>query len=99
MTFQAYIENLKAKPEHVRRRIAFWSSFGITAIIFTFWLASFSITGTTAKSAVATVVTRAGSPAQSLIAGVGDFLVDVKEMIFGTKKINYAQVEVSGGTR
>ena len=99
MSLQTTLDNLRAKPEHIRKRIAFWSSFGITAVIFMFWLASFSITGTAAKGAVASAVQKAGSPASSLIAGVGNFFVDVKEMIFGAKKIQYAEVEVKAGKK
>ncbi len=99
MTFQINLENLRAKPEHVRKRIAFWSSFGITAIIFMFWLGSFSATVTTPNGAVADAVSKAGSPGSSLIAGVGDFFIDVKEMIFGAKKIKYSEVEVRAGER
>lgn len=99
MTFQTHLENLRSKPEHVRSRIAFWSSFGITAIIFTFWLGSFSVAGTVSNGAVADAVSKAGSPGSSLIAGVGDLFVDIKEMIFGAKKIKYSEVEVRAGER
>lgn len=97
MAFQDTLENLRAKPEHIRKRIAFWSSFGITAIIFMFWLGSFSVSGSTAKGAVTAAVTKAGSPGSSLIAGVGNFFVDIKEMIFGAKKITYKEVIVTPG--
>ena len=100
MAIQSHLENLREKPEHVRKRIAFWSSFGITAVVFAFWLASstgFSLYSPESRSAVIAAVDRAGSPAQSLIAGVGAFFVDIKELIFGSKKVNYAEVEVSPG--
>ncbi|OHA16716.1 MAG: hypothetical protein A3C79_00020 [Candidatus Taylorbacteria bacterium RIFCSPHIGHO2_02_FULL_45_28] len=99
MALQTTLENLRAKPEHIRKRVAFWTSFGITAIIFAFWLASFSITGSTANTAVATAVAKAGNPGSSLIAGVGNFFVDIKEMIFGARKIKYSEVEVRAGDR
>ena len=97
MSIETYIENLRAKPEHVRRRFALWSSFGFTAIIFLFWLASFTAIGSNAKATVAQAVEKAGTPAQSLIASVGSFFYDIKDMIFGPKKINYGTVEVSPG--
>ncbi len=97
MAFQQTLENLRAKPEHVRKRIAFWSSFGITAVIFTFWISSFSVTGSNVQGSVATAVTKAGSPGSSLIAGVGGFFTDVKEMVFGAKKITYTEIEVRPG--
>lgn len=99
MAFQTTLENLRAKPEHVRKRIAFWTSFGVTGLIFMFWLASFSITGTPAQGVVASAVEKAGAPGSSLIAGVGSFFVDIKEMIFGAKKITYTEVEVRPGER
>ena len=96
MSLQTTLERLRAKPEHVRTRIAFWSSFGLTAVIFAFWAASFSVTGTPTK-AVASAVEKAGAPGESLVASVGGFFGDIKEMIFGSKKIKYAEVEVSPG--
>ena len=99
MAIQQTLEKLRAKPEHIRKRVAFWTSFGITAIIFAFWLATFSINGNTAQDSVANAVSKASSPGSSLIAGVGNFFVDVKEMIFGAKKITYKEVEVRAGTR
>ncbi len=99
MALQTHLENLRAKPEHVRKRYAFWSSFCITAIIFVFWLASFSVSGSTSNATVAQAVEKAGSPGSSLIAGVGNFFVDIKEMIFGAKKITYTEVEVSPGKK
>ena len=98
MSFSSTLEHLRAKPEYVRKHIAFWSSFGITAVIFAFWLASFSATGSIeGKGVTASAVEKVGSPGGSLIAGVGSFFVDVKEMIFGSKKIQYAEVQVTPG--
>ena len=53
--------------------------------------------GSSAKTTVAQAVNKAGTPAQSLVASVGSFFYDIKDMIFGPKKINYATVEVSPG--
>lgn len=97
MSLQDHLENLRAKPEHVRNRIAFWGSFGLTAVIFTFWLGSFSVSGTKAPAAVASAVDRAGAPADSLLAAAGDFFVDLKDTFFGPKKIEYAEVEARPG--
>ena len=99
MAFQNYLDNLRAKPEHVRKRIAFWSSLSITVIIFAFWAASFSISGSSAPAVVTTAVTRAGNPGSSLIAGVGNFFGDLKEMIFGAKKVTYREIEVRPGKK
>ena len=99
MTLEQRLAHLRAKPKHIHNRIAFGGAFGITALIFTFWASSFFITGTQPKATVADAVTRAGSPGQSLIAGVGGFFTDIKEIIFKPKKIQYAEVEVKGGER
>lgn len=99
MALQTHLENLRGKPEHVRKRFAFWTSFGITAIIMVFWLGSFSISSTPASGAVASAVAKAGSPGSSMIAGVGNFFTDIKEMIFGTKKITYKEVIVTPGNK
>lgn len=97
MSFQSHLENLRAKPKHIRKRYAFWGSFGFTAIISVFWLASFTTWGGTAGSTVASAVDRAGSPAQSLVAGVGSFFSDIKDLIFGAKKVTFSSVEVRPG--
>ncbi len=99
MSFQTHLENLRAKPEHVRKRFAFWSSLSVTVIIFAFWLASFTTSVVSPRNAVTQAVAQAGTPGQSLIAGVGTFLADIKEMIFGTKKITYKEVEVLPGKK
>jgi len=99
MNFETRLENLRQKPEHIKRRYAFWSSLGITAFIFVFWLASFSSWGSTSKEAVANVVSKAGSPAESMIAGVGSFFMDIKDMIFGPRKVTYTSVEVLPGIK
>ena len=98
MSLQNTLEYLRAKPEHVRTRIAFWSSLGVTALIFAFWITTFSITGTQqTRGVIAAAVDKVGTPAESLIAGVGGFFVDIKEMIFGAKKIKYVEVEARAG--
>ncbi len=97
MSFATYIENLRAKPEHERKRFAFWSSLCFTAIIAAFWLASFTGINIGAESAVSSAVAKAGTPAQSLVAGVGAFGGDVWTMLTGPKKISYAEIQVSPG--
>jgi hypothetical protein len=99
MGLQNHIENLRSKPVHVRRRAAFWYAFGITAAIFVFWVSAFTSLGVNAKGTVAQAVQRAGTPAGSLIAGVGSFVVDIKDILFGPKKIEYSTVQVSAGGR
>jgi len=96
-TLQAHLETIRSKPEHIRRRIAFWSAFGVTAIIFVFWLGAMTSFGGS-QPVVAAAVDRAGTPSQSLVAGIGAFFGDIGDLIFGTKKVTYTNsVQVSPG--
>ena len=97
MTFQARLENMRAQPEHIRRRYAFWGSLGFTAVVFVFWLGSFTGINIQAGAAVAKVVDKAGTPGQSLVAGVGALGGDIWTMIVGPKKVVYSEVEVLPG--
>ena len=99
MTIQSYIENMRSKPEHEKRRAAFWWSFGLTALIAVFWLGS--ITGINIKSgvAVASVASKAGTPAQSMVAAVGGFAGDIWSIIAGPKKVTYSEVQVTPGVK
>ena len=99
MSLYSYIEKLKAKPEHIRKRYAFSVSFGLTAIIFLFWLASFSSFGKTSSKALTMTVEKVSTPAQSLVAGVGSVFTDLKDLIFGPKKMTYSSVLVSPGKK
>lgn len=99
MSIQSYIENVKSKPEHVRRKTAFWWAFGFTAIIFTFWLGSFTGVNIKAGNSIAATVNKAGSPGQGLVAGVGALGNDVWQLIFGTKKVVYPSIEVVPGSK
>jgi hypothetical protein len=95
---ESFIERLRAKPDHIRRRIAFWSSFGITAVIAVFWLASITSIGTNAQGAIAsTFGRRVAPPAQSLTANVGAILNDIKELIFTSKKVIYSEIQAVPG--
>jgi len=99
MNIQAYIENLRDRPEHIRRRYAFWSSFGVTAVVFAFWLGSISGADAVVKQSVAAVAAKTSSPAQSLVAGIGALGQDVWQIIFGPKKITYSEVQITPGRR
>jgi hypothetical protein len=96
MSVTSYIHHLRGKPEHVRRRIAFWSSLGTTGLIFMFWVASYTAIGspTTAQLAQAN---RVETPTQTLTASVGAFFEDVRDMFFKPKKVEYKSIEVLPG--
>ena len=38
------LEQLRAKPPHIKKHIAFWTATGITAVILVFWITSLSVT-------------------------------------------------------
>lgn len=99
MSFQTHLENLRAKPEHIRKRYAFLISFGITAIIFVFWLSSFDFAPTSKDQSLAQVIEKVDTPGQSLVASVGSFFVDIKDIFLGPKKVEYSSVEVKPGRK
>ena len=39
-TISHHLHRIRQKPDHVKRHIAFWTSFGITLVIVMFWLAA-----------------------------------------------------------
>src|SRR3989344_4106766 len=98
-TLQNHIENLRAKPHHIRKRIAFWSSFGVTALIAVFWVASMTSSGTPVQGAVAKAVNKANPPGQSLVAAVGSLFGDVRDLVMSPKKVEYGAIEVVAGER
>lgn len=48
MHIRDYIEHLKSKPEHIRRRIALGTSAGFTGVVALAWLVALSTSGTLA---------------------------------------------------
>jgi len=99
MKIHSHLALLRSKPEHIRRRIAFWSSFGITGLIFVFWLASFSAIGPVQSSSIAKVFDDVNTPAQSMVAAVGSLAGTIRDRIFGPKKVEFSTVEVMAGER
>ena len=53
MHIRDYIEDLRSRPEHIRRRIALGSSFGITALVGAGWLVALTSSGVLALSSPA----------------------------------------------
>lgn len=95
MTFDSYLQNLRAKPDHEKKRFAFWTSFGFTAIIFAFWIASFSTNLSTQNS----VIAKADTPAQSLVASVSGFFGGIVDYFITPRTIEYSEVEVVAGDK
>ncbi|HEY9583536.1 MAG TPA: hypothetical protein VJI66_01060 [Candidatus Paceibacterota bacterium] len=92
-----YLENLKTKPEHVKKRFAFLVSFAISFVIFAGWIASYGLK----SSPVLTDKEKVDAPVSSLTASVIGAYEDIKNMIFGSNKMQYEEnvIEVSGGER
>ena len=99
MNFQDYLEKLRSKPDHIRKRYSFFISFVITAIIFVFWISSFGLNSSDNSQNLAKTIDKAGSPGLSLVASVGSFLGDIKEIFFGAKKVQYSSIEVIPGRK
>jgi hypothetical protein len=104
MSLRTYIEQAKTRPEAERKRLAFWWALGGTFVIFAFWLGSFSGFGLAggasgASATVAKAVNSAGTPSQSLVAGVGAFAGDIWSMIAGPKKVAYSEIIVTPGVK
>jgi hypothetical protein len=97
MSIHSHIEHLKTKPEHIKKQIAFWSAFGITFVIFAFWVASYTAAGKNAEQSVTHAVAQAGSPAQSLVASVGGFFGDIKDLMFKPRTVTYTDIQVTPG--
>lgn len=93
----SYVANLREKPEHARRRAAFWWAFGVTFVIFLFWLASFDLVGKKVQTSAAAVASQVSSPGQSLVAGIGALGSDLWTTITGPKKVTFSEIEVLPG--
>jgi hypothetical protein len=76
---------LRAKPDHIKKQIAFFTSLAITAVIFVFWIVSLTVQ---ADSGIATTdgtpSARVASPLSALSANVSDAFTGLKNMIFGS---------------
>ena len=92
-----YIDNLKSKPEHVKKRFAFLVSFVFSFVVFAGWIASYGFK----SSPVLADKEKVDAPVSSLTASVIGAYEDIKNMIFGANKMQYEEnvIEVSGGGR
>lgn len=72
-TYHQHLRHLRTKPDHVKQRIAFVTSLGVSSIIFVFWIVSLSVGGVSTDAAVAKKAdVNAPSPFSSLSASVSD---------------------------
>ncbi len=94
MSISSRIENMRQKPEHVRKRFAFWFSFSVTALIFVFWLASFTSLSDSFNEKISNITGQIESPRETLVASVGNLFVDIKDIFFSKKVVKYSDIEV-----
>jgi hypothetical protein len=76
MHIRDYIEELKSKPEHIRRRVALGVSTGITGLVAIGWLVALGSSGTLALSTPADEAGTQGiaAAAQQTQTGFADLL-------------------------
>jgi hypothetical protein len=99
-----YLENLKTKPHHVKKRFAFIVSFSFTFLVFAGWMASY---GFNSSSVIAENVIKDGeeviveTPVSSLTASAFGAWSDIKNLLFGSNKAEYSKdnVTVEAGSR
>ncbi len=78
-----FLAKLRAKPEHVRRHIALWSSLGITIVIFVFWIGvRFDNNIGSSGGMIAKTAESIEAPSTSLMANVGSLFTDIKDIFF-----------------
>ncbi|MDB5258828.1 MAG: hypothetical protein JWO73_36 [Candidatus Taylorbacteria bacterium] len=76
-----HLENLRAKPDHVKRNIAFGTSLGITAIIFVFWVVSLTVQAPSVSASNDDALAKVESPFSSMSASVGDAWSSIKDVL------------------
>jgi hypothetical protein len=96
-----HLENLRAKPDKMKRQIAFLTSAGITAVIALFWIVSISIQSSSAVVSAQASSVQVNSPVSALTANVFDVFSGIKSYFFGPSKSSNpaAGLEVVPGVR
>ncbi|MEK7213959.1 MAG: hypothetical protein AAB637_02505 [Patescibacteria group bacterium] len=93
-----YIENLRNKPDHIKKRFAFLVSFSFTFLVFAGWIASYSFKPSEIIANKDGVVEK---PVSSLTASIVGAYNDIKSVIFNSNKVEYfsTAIEVTGGDK
>ena len=99
MSLSSFIQKVGEKPAHIRKFYSLSISFFVTAIIFGFWISSFSFINDPEDRVLASVMDTVDTPGKSLVASVGSFANDLKDLVFGPKKVEYSTVEVKPGRK
>ncbi len=81
-----HLDNLRAKPDHVKRNIAFGTSLSITAIIFVFWVVSLTVQAPSISASNDEAPMGVESPFSSMSASIGDAWNSMKDVFSGYGK-------------
>jgi hypothetical protein len=87
---QKYIENLRNKPEHHRKRVTLGVSTLVTAVVFVVWLSVLLPHGS--NQVVARNEPEApqvGTPVATLKTGVAQVFTAIKSLFSGTEGLNF----------
>lgn len=98
-----YINNLKTKPEYIRKRFAFFISSGFTFLVFAGWIASYGFKSSNifTKSLTEDNKVVIDEPVSSLKATAIGAWGDIKNMFLGSNKAEFTNdsIEVIPGNR
>lgn len=101
---EKFLENLRAKPEHIKSRIAFVVSFSFTFLVFAGWIASYGFNSSAiiAENKVEDdgTVTVIETPVSSLSATAIGAWDDFKDFFKSSNKIEYSKdsVQIEAGS-
>lgn len=96
-----YIENLRGKPEHVRKRFAFIVSFSFSFLLFAGWIfTSYGLKSSPILAEKSSESVAVEKPVSSLTASAIGVFDDIKAMFAGSNKAEYvSELEVEAGGR
>ena len=100
-----YFENLKSKPDHLKKRFSFIIAFSFSALILIGWITSYSFIPLSNQKAESLdnseYVSSIDTPASSLSASVINAWNDFKSLIFDSNKVEFSKddIKVEAGGR
>ncbi len=102
MSLNNFIENLREKPEHIKKRFAFLVSFSFSFILFAGWM--ISVNQNTSQIIVKKLPdgNTVETPVSTLTANVIGAYQDIKNIFRSSNKVEYVSsdfLEVKAGDR
>ncbi|MES3031357.1 MAG: hypothetical protein V4697_03000 [Patescibacteria group bacterium] len=93
-----YIEDLKTKPVHIRKRFAFLTAFSFSALILAGWIGSYTLKS---SPILAEGKSQIEAPVSALTASAGSLWGDIKNFFKSSNETEYSSdaFEIEGGTR